>query len=339
MSIATGHAELTRASLLPDAPTQGVFWDRLPVVADASTLIGDCLRLARCEHDPGRRAPLLLHLSRDLPFVSLFATESVRGEVEEHLAAAAAAVHIPIECAERAWRDHYAPVISFVELAPLPTCDPRLVRLSDADLDDLPTGSLAELLGPCLVFSADRHLLSTGIARRDWGNLMTHALDVGRFQAGQSGTIMVVFLIGALAVEGGSAVAGLARRAPVPALALGGLAGLLLYGYSASDRGGRHRGDIHSVAVQAWDRLGPFLVRVSECEQLLEQAAFIPEGDPSELALVARVVATSPHPRRPSEIAARTSLSTQKATSILASPIFTRTNDGAYILGSGLVAE
>jgi hypothetical protein len=144
---------------------------------------------------------------------------------------------------------------------------------------------------------------------------------------------MVALLVGSLAVDGASTLASLARRAPVLTLAVGSLGGLLLYGYLTSDGGRRRRGDIQSVAVDLWDRLGPFVVRVIECDRLLEQAAFVPEGDPSELALVARVVATAPRPPRPSDVAARTGLSVQKTTSILANPMFSRASDGTYDLG------
>jgi len=320
-------------SLFPVVPAQGIFWDRLLVVADASTLISDCLRLARCEQNPLLREPLLLHLSRDVSMVRLYATESVGREVEEHLGKAAMNAHLPVESVERAWRDQFCPVLNLVDVAPLPTRDPRLALLSAADLDDVPTGSLAELLGPCLVLSSDPHLVEAGIARKDWGNLMAHAREVGQFQAGESSTILVLFLAGSLATEAGSAAIGLARRAPLPAFAVCGVAAYLLYTYLISERGTRHRADIGALIGDAWTRLGPLFARVVDCKQLLERAAFVPEGAPRELPVIARIVAAAPHPPSAAEIATRTGMSTQKVAALLRNPIFTRTVDRRYVLG------
>jgi len=65
----------------------------------------------------------------------------------------------------------------------------------------------------------------------------------------------------------------------------------------------------------------------------LERAAFVPEGEPTQLARVARVVATAPHPVRASAVAQRLGLSTQNAAAVLRHPIFIRTADAHYVVG------
>lgn len=329
----TEELPIAPLSLVPSGPTHAWFmWDRLPVVLDASTLIGDCLRMGQRQQEP-----LLLGLSRGLPLASLYATESVRQEVDEHLIQVAEQkLRLPPECVKRvevAWHKHYEPTVSFVDLDPLPSYDPRLANLEAADLDDLPTGSLAELLSPCLVFSSDHHLRKAGIARNDWGNLMTQALEVGKFQAGQSGTFFVVFLAGSIGVEIGSGIIGAARRAPLPALLIGAGAGCLLYRYWTSECGRGHRGELRDFVSDASSRVGPFVSRALESQQLLERAAYIPDRAPSELAIVARVVASAPHPLRATEIAYHVGFSRQKAAALLRNPIFTRTSEGSYLLG------
>ena len=324
--------------LIAHAPARGLFWDRLPVVADASTLISDCLRLARRERQPELRPPLLLTLSRDLPFIALYATEDVRREVEEHLPGAARGIHLSHQVVEQAWRESIAPAVRFVDLAPLPGLDPRIAALAAADPDDAPTGALAELLAPCLVLSSDPHLLEAGIARNDWGNLMTQAFEVGTLQMAESSTVLVMIMVGALAAEVGSAVVGAARRWPLVVLALGAGGAFLLYSYAQSERGGRHRADLRAFIADAWARLGPFLTRALECQRLLEQAAFVPDGQASDLAAVARVVASALHPPRASEVAARVGFTTQKATALLRKPVFVRTEDRRYLLGRSRAA-
>jgi hypothetical protein len=73
-----------------------------------------------------------------------------------------------------------------------------------------------------------------------------------------------------------------------------------------SERGSQQRADFRSLVGEAWSRLLPFMTRVFEYKELLERAAFVPSVEPTELATVARLVATASTPPRPGEIAART---------------------------------
>jgi len=78
--------------------------------------------------------------------IRLFATESVREEVEEHLLEVAAGRGLPTSAVDLIWRSRVAPAVNFVALEARPPLDVRVATLAAADFDDAPTGSLAELL-------------------------------------------------------------------------------------------------------------------------------------------------------------------------------------------------
>lgn len=86
----------------------------------------------------------------------------------------------------RVWREQYLRAIRFVELDG-EAQDPRVRALVARDATDKPTGLLAELLAPCLVFSRDKDLLDPGIAQREWGTLSSAGQDVAQLQAIYSG--------------------------------------------------------------------------------------------------------------------------------------------------------
>lgn len=280
------------------------------------------------------REPLLFHLARQPALVNLYATCSVCEEVEQHLPRAASDSRLAVSAVEAVWREKLRPLVSFVGIDTLPAHDRRVTRLAQKDPDDVPTGLLAELLGPCLVFSSDPHLIEVGIARKDWGNLLVQAREVGIYQAGAPITVLGTFVACALGVELGNLVLEAARRWPFPTLLAGLGSGYFLYAYWQSDRGVNHRREARSLAVDLGRGLSEFLVRVEDARALLEGAAFVPEGEPTPLSGVARVVAAAPRPLRPGEIAPSVGFSAQRVTNLLQNPIFHRTSQGHYLLGA-----
>jgi hypothetical protein len=301
----------------------------MPIVLDASTVIGDCLRLSQ-----GKNA-LLLFLAREMQVSNLYATQSVREEVEEHLREAALRGGFDPEAALSAWQEQFAPLIGFVDISSASLSDPRSVALAARDADDAPTASLAELLAPCLVFSNDSDLVDSGIAHRNWGEMMVYALEVGNMHAGVTAVLFLVMLSGA-GIYGLTETA--FRRLPRSALiGLLGAGGAFGAGYWRSELGVRHRSNLASVVHRVNEKLLPFLQRVNECSDLLEQAAFVPDGQPTDVARVARAVAVAPFPLRPAEISADIGLSTQKVAFLLRDPIFRRSADSHYGLGARAV--
>jgi hypothetical protein len=329
MAASTALVPVHPTSLVPSGAFENwVVFERVPVVLDASTLIGDCLRFVK--HG---REPLLLVCARQPSIVNLYATRSVRMEVEEHLAEAARENRLPPQQVERFWCDGLRPYVSFVDLEALPPRDTRVATLALVDADDHPTGSLAELLGPCLVFSSDPHLLDSGIARKDWADLLVGARDVSTYQAGTSVTVIGTLLVGSLGAGLGQAALNAGRRWPLPAMLVGLVGGYFLYVYWRSERGVGHRREVRSFAADAGRDISVFLTRAFDASELLERAAFVVEGDPTPLSGVARVVAAAPRPLRPGDIAPRVGYSTQRVTSVLREPIFQRTSEGYYLLG------
>lgn len=66
----------------------------------------------------------------------------------------------------RCWEEEYLPLIRFVEIADGVELHPDIAAITDPD--DRPTGVLAKLIGPCIVFSDDSDLRDPGYAPIDW---------------------------------------------------------------------------------------------------------------------------------------------------------------------------
>lgn len=313
--------------LVPAAPTSYFLWDRYPVVVDTNVLLADVAHVVRT----GKTSFLLG--SGEWPIAHLFATERVRGEVEEHLPEHAEQVGLDAGEVKGVWRERYLPVIRFVHLDG-DTRDERVAALVARHERDKPTGLLAELLAPCLVFSRDKDLLDTGIARRDWVTLSSAGHDVAQLQAIYTGGAFGTLIVGAMGWEVGSGVVAAAKAAPLPTLLVSGAAVWLLWRFWwNTERGAQHRADARILASDAARGLGAAWERADEAERLLEAAAFVPSVEPIALAKVARVVAVAPTPPRAAEVGKRLGVSTQRAASILRSPIFGRSDDGEYVLG------
>lgn len=313
--------------LLPAAPSSFFLWDRFPVVLDTNVLLADCAHVVRS----GKTSFLLA--SGELPIARLFATEHVRREVEKYLPGHAEEAGIDAVEAMRVWRESYQRVIRFVDLDG-EARDERVKTLAARDIDDRPTGLLAELLAPCLVFSRDRDLLDTGIAQREWVTLSSAGHDVAQLQAIYSGGMFGTLLIGVTGWEVGSAVVAAAKSFPLPTLLIGGLAGWCLWRFWwDTERGAQHRAEARSLVKDAALGIGAAWDRADEAERLLEAAAFVPDDESMPLARVARIVAVAPIPPRAAEVGQRLGFSTQKAAALLRAPIFVRTEEASYLLG------
>jgi hypothetical protein len=74
------------------------------------------------------------------------------------------------------FEQHYLPILRFVTVAEDDMHDPQVLAITDPD--DVPTGRLAKLLGPCVVFSEDRHLRKPGLAPANWRNAAASAVEL-----------------------------------------------------------------------------------------------------------------------------------------------------------------
>jgi hypothetical protein len=330
VSSSTGLVPLHPSGLVPLAPFEDyLVYERLPAVVDATALINDSLRYLRIG-----REPLLIGFARQPRLVNLFATSDVLAEVETRLPKAAARRGFSPAAAVSVWREELRPLVSFVDVSPLqPSDDPRLAALARRDASDVPTAVLAELLAPCLVFASDNDLVNLGIARRDWANLLLQARDVTTHRDSVSLTVIGALVLAATGWELGRGVVTAARRWPLPTIIASIVGGYLLHAYWQSQRGVGQRREARSLAADAGRELAAFLDRAVEARMLLERAAFVPDGEPTPLAGVARLVAVAPRSLLPGEIAPRVGFSHQRVTSVLQEPIFERTSEGLYLLG------
>jgi hypothetical protein len=320
-------SRVVRRDIYQHVPTRGLLgWDRLPVVLDTSMLINDIVDAARGQGG----SLLLLTVRKDV--AHLYATERVREEVERNLERRAIQGRVSPERAFAVWRERYLPAIRFVSVEDVPR-GRAVAELAARHPNDLPTGVLAELLAPCLVFARDNDLVDTGIARRDWTTIVHNAEEAKQLELLFSGGGVLVFLVGALGVEGAKGLIRLARAAPIPTLVGGAAATLLLHSHLASDRGRTQITEAKSLFKDVGSRLSGVIETADRAQSFVRSAAFVLEAEPTELAHAARAVAVAPEPPRAGEVAYELNATTQKAAYVLRHPLFTRTGDGRYLLG------
>jgi hypothetical protein len=137
---------------------------------------------------------------------------------------------------------------------------------------------------------------------------------------------------------GKSVVAG-AKAAPLPALLVGCGLGFLFWRYWNHERGREHRVGARTLLGDAARGIGAVWERAEGAKLLLEDAAFVPDSEPTLEARVARILAIAPIPPRAAEAGERLEISTQKATSVLRAPMFVRSSEGRYFLGSSPIGD
>jgi hypothetical protein len=106
----------------------------------------------------------------------LYAADHVYGEVYEHLPKMAAWSKVPVDVLRDRFEKRYLPLLRFATVDMAEIVDP--VVLAITDVDDRPTGQLAKLVAPCVVFSEDRHLRKPGLAPDNWRLVASFAVDL-----------------------------------------------------------------------------------------------------------------------------------------------------------------
>jgi hypothetical protein len=141
-----------------------------------------------CRH--GRRSRLLR--MSDNGSAVLFAADHVYDEMYERLPRFAARCKVPLAPLVECFEDVYLPALRFVTVSGLDAPDQQV--LSIADPDDVPTGRLAKLVAPCVVFSEDRHLKKPGLAPKAWRDAAASAVDIAEGHQDQETTMIVAAL-------------------------------------------------------------------------------------------------------------------------------------------------
>lgn len=107
----------------------------------------------------------------------LFAADHVYFEVYEHLPRVAADADASYTNVREIFERDHLPLIRFVTVDP--DLSPELRAHQVADPSDVPTGVLAELIAPAVLYSRDRHLKRHQLAAPDWLEASQATLDAG----------------------------------------------------------------------------------------------------------------------------------------------------------------
>jgi predicted nucleic acid-binding protein len=143
---------------------------RLIAITDTNALFSSIVHDSRT----GRRSRLLKMTASGTSV--LYAPDHVYDEVYEHLPDISEASGRPVSHLRAQFEEHYLPILRFVTVADEQITDPQVLAISDPD--DVPTGQLAKLISPCIVFSDDKHLRKPGFAVANWPKIAGHAVDL-----------------------------------------------------------------------------------------------------------------------------------------------------------------
>ncbi|MYU10658.1 hypothetical protein GTZ78_08110 [Streptomyces sp. SID8361] len=128
----------------------------------------------------------LLRMSDDGTAV-LYAADHVLEETYEHLPRMAARGLVPLSTLRAHFEAEYLPALRFVTVSDVDGPDAQVLAITDTD--DVPTGWLAKLIAPCVVFSDDRHLKKPGFAPKDWQRAAKSVLDIAEGVRDQAVTV------------------------------------------------------------------------------------------------------------------------------------------------------
>jgi hypothetical protein len=167
---------------------------RLVAVVDANALISSVAN--DCRRGTSSR------LRRMTAFGStiLYASDHVYFEVYRRLPRLVGSSGTSAAQLRNHFETHYLPRMRFVSVSTANIVDPQVLAITDPD--DVPTGQLAKLLGPCIVFSEDKHLKKPGLAPLDWRLAAAAAADLAEAVGveGAAGNLMMAPVWTAVAV-------------------------------------------------------------------------------------------------------------------------------------------
>ncbi len=141
-------------------------------VADANALLS-CVG-NDCRKGPQWRSGLLRMTAGGA--ATLYASEHVYWEVYEHLADISRWSKVPASVLRERFEENYLPMLRFVSVDASEIVDSQVLAITD--LDDVPSGQLAKLIAPCVVFSEDRHLRKPGLAPENWRQVAEFGVDL-----------------------------------------------------------------------------------------------------------------------------------------------------------------
>ncbi len=251
-----------------------------------------------CRH--GRASRLLR--STLFGWTTLYAADHVYAEVYEKLPKLARSSPVPLEDLRSRFEDEYLPAIRFVTVSMPDLLDPQVLAVTD--LDDRPTGQLALLTAPVVVFSEDKHLRKPGFASSDWRETARGAAVVAE-AAGEQRVMVVAAALPFVGLFRGSDLVGRRLGVPrwIPGAALAALTGLGVYAFM-------RRPDRHAEAKNAGHRASEALIgmladqnrRQADGLRAINGALFNRRGEPSVCEQVALTLARASGPLLTQEV-------------------------------------
>ena len=124
----------------------------------------------------------------------LYAADHVYTEVYEKLPKIAKSSPVALADLRAHFEECYLPILRFVTVSATDIVDPQVLAITDPD--DVPTGQLAKLVGPCVVFSEDKHLRAPGLAPKEWRKAAKSAVDLAEAKVGQTAASGMIILPG-----------------------------------------------------------------------------------------------------------------------------------------------
>ncbi|WP_060880199.1 MULTISPECIES: PIN domain-containing protein [Streptomyces] len=133
----------------------------------------------------------LLRMSDD-GTATLYAADHVLDETYERLPRMAKRGLVPLATLRAHFEAEYLPSLRFVTMSDIDGPDEQVLAITDTD--DVPTGWLAKLIAPCVVFSDDKHLKKPGFAPKDWQRAAKSVLDIAEGVRDQAVTMNTAVL-------------------------------------------------------------------------------------------------------------------------------------------------
>ena len=149
---------------------------------------------------------------------ALYAPDHIYTEVYRRLPKIARSSPVPLDALRARFEAEYLPALRYVTVDTAAIADPQVLAITDPD--DVPTGQLAKLIAPCVVFSEDRHLRKPGLAPPAWRDAARFAVDLAGGITGQR----ITGNLATLPFRGGAElVAFLSRKTGVSPWIIGGI--------------------------------------------------------------------------------------------------------------------
>ena len=173
----------------------------------------------------------------------LYAPDHIYTEVYRRLPKIARSSPVPLETLRERFETEYLPALRYVTVDTAAIADPQVLAITDPD--DVPTGQLAKLIAPCVVFSEDRHLRKPGLAPPAWRDAAQFAVDLASGVTGQR----ITGNLATLPLRGGAELAAfLSRKTGISPWIIGGITAVAA-AYALSSPQRRHTVGKYMVPV------------------------------------------------------------------------------------------